>query len=63
MSVSSRSNLLGTKCRERTNAAQREQLGIISHKHSQDEGKNPAGGVLSLTKYSRDLERETLFKT
>lgn len=50
MSISSMSNLLGTKCTERANATQRDQLGIISHKHNQDQGKNPAGGVFSLTK-------------
>lgn len=41
MSVSSMSDLLGTKWTERTHATQREQLGIIRHKHSQDQGKKP----------------------
>lgn len=50
MSVSPMCNLLGTKCTQKANATQREQLGIISHKHGQDQGKNPAGGVFSLTK-------------
>lgn len=39
MSISAMSNLLGTKYTERANASQREQLGTITHKHSQDQGK------------------------
>ena len=49
MSISSESNLSGTKWTERVHVTQREQLGIIRHKHGQDQGKKiPVGGETSL---------------
>lgn len=37
--MSSASNLLGTKYTERANASRREQLGVITQKHGQDQGE------------------------
>jgi hypothetical protein len=44
---------------KKASAPQREQLGIISHNHSQDQGKRPG----RWTELFRNLEREKLFKS